>query len=203
MNFLEKYSDCLKLSESQDNMTQYIIRTNALDKKIFIFQAAEANQTPQKIGVIYTDFLLNPDIRDISSEEIIEAQTNKIVGNIKLFDEEKAIRILNKKKKEISAITSEGAYSEAGKEIHYDKLINAQLLSRPEYSHLEKMGVTQAYFLNENSVLQDVFCFEKGRDISGVVNTRKENIDFCLAGLTLVLGERIINQDYIFEFMKK
>ena len=91
------------------------------------------------------------------------------------------------------------------------------------------MGISHAYFLGDKSSLSSVFCFERGKDLSGVVyskdsetNTGQKSNDFspvspnpkqtfegfgdiqtALKGLALVLAQRIGEQEYIFEFMRK
>lgn len=184
-------------------MTQYIIRTDSQEKKTFILTAKPLSQ---KLAVIYSDFLLHPDSRDISYEEIISSASKKVMGNIRLFENEKAIQILNKNgRSEIASVGNDGEYHESKKLIAYRRLSKAVLLSNPEYASLGAMGITHAYFMDSksSSSLQNIFCFERGSDISGVINSKSDSLDSCLAGLSLVLAERIINQDFIFRFMRK
>ena len=65
------------------------------------------------------------------------------------------------------------------------------------------MGLTHAYFLGELSSLSQVFCFEKGSDLSGIVYAKESDDISALKGLSLVLAKRIENQKFIFEFMKR
>jgi len=77
------------------------------------------------------------------------------------------------------------------------------LLSRQEYKALEEMGLTHAYFLGYESSLSQVFCFEKDTDISGVIHAREADDVSILKRLALVLAQRIEDQEFVFEFMKK
>ena len=76
-------------------------------------------------------------------------------------------------------------------------------MSRPEYKALEGTGLAHAYFLGDSSSLSQVFCFEKDADISGVIYAREPDDISALKGLALVIAQKIEEQDFIFEFMRK
>ena len=65
------------------------------------------------------------------------------------------------------------------------------------------MGLTHAYSLGDRSSLSQVFCFEKDVNISGIIYAREPDNFSALKGLTLVIAQRIEEQDFIFEFMRK
>jgi len=180
-------------------MVEYIIKTDKKDKKTHILRAG----TPTvRLGIVYTDFNLSPETREISTEEIIDPKTNKAIAEIRLFNNGNVISI-NSKREELSAVTQFGEYKEGGVIVPYRRLTKAVLLSRPEYKSLEEMGITHAYFLGESSPISQVFYFERKGDISGVVYSKDSSDNNALKGLALVLAQRIEDQEFIFEFMRK
>ena len=180
-------------------MIEYIIKTDKKDKKTHILRAG----TPTtRLGMIYTDFNLSPETREILTEEIIDPKTDKAIADIRLYNNGNIISI-NSRRKELSAMTQFGEYKESGVIVPYRRLTKAVLLSKEEYKALEEMGITHAYFLGEKSSVSQVFCFEREGDISGVVYSKDSNDNNTLKGLALVLAQRIEEQDFIFEFMRK
>ena len=180
-------------------MIEYIIKTDKKDKKTHILRAG----TPTtRLGMIYTDFNLSPETREILTEEIIDPKTNRAIAEIRLYNDGNTISV-NSKRKELSAMTQFGEYKEVGVVVPYRRLTKAVLLSKDEYKALEGMGITHAYFLGGRSPISQVFCFERESDISGVVYSKDSNDDNALKGLALVLAQRIEKQDFIFEFMRK
>jgi hypothetical protein len=180
-------------------MTEYIIKTDKEDKKTHILRA---ENPAVRLGMIYTDFTILPETREIFTEEIVDPRTNKAIANLEVYNKENILSV-NSKREELSAITRDGEYREKGVIIPYSKLAKASLLLKKEYRPLKEMGVTHAYFLGEKSSLLQVFCFEKDGDLSGVVYSRDANDTSALKGLALVLAQRIEEQDFIFEFMRK
>jgi len=199
MNSQMRCLDYLKHLESLDKMEQYIIRTSEKEKKTQIMRVG----TPVEIvGTIYTDFNLHLGNRGITEEDIVGPLSNRSIGKIELYQNKNIIAIKSKKK-EISAYTLEGEYKEEEIIIPYRKISKESLLAKPEYLALEEMGLTHAYFLGELSSLSQVFCFEKGSDLSGIVYAKESDDISALKGLSLVLAKRIENQKFIFEFMKR
>jgi len=200
MNFLMKCSDCLRHLGYQDKMAQqYLVRTDKDEKKTHILRVG----TPAEVaGVIYTDFNLGLGNRDISAEDIVNPLSNKSIARVQLYQHGNIVAVKSKRK-ELSAYTQNGEYKEDGIIIPYRKMAKDVLLSRQEYKELGEMGLTHAYFLGDRSSLSQVFCFEKDADISGVIHAREADDLSALKGLVLVLAERIEDQEFVFEFMKK
>ena len=180
-------------------MAQYLVRTNKDEKKTYILRVG----TPAEIaGVIYSDFNLNLGNRDISTEDIVNPLSNESIARVELNQHGNIVAV-KFKRKDLSAYTQNGEYREEGIIIPHRKIARDVLLSRPEYKALEEMGLTHAYFLGDSSSLSQVFCFEKDADISGVVYVRESDDISALKGLALVIAQRIEQQDFIFEFMRK
>jgi len=180
-------------------MIEYLIRTNREERKTHLLRV----ETPSEVaGLIYTDFSLNPGDRDILLEDVVNPLSNKAIAQVKLYQNGNIISV-HSKRKELSAFTNSGEYKENGIIIPYKKMIRDTLLSRPEYKSLNEMGVTHAYFLGDKSNLSQVFCFEKDGNTSGVIHTKERNNNIALQGITLALAQKIENQDFIFEFIKK
>ncbi len=199
MNFLKKCSDYLKHLGLRDKMAQYLVRTNKDEKKTYLLRAG----TPAEIaGIVYTDFNLCLGTRDISAEDIVNPLSNKSIATVELYQHGTIVAIRSKGR-ELSAYTQSGEYKEGGIIIPYRKICKDVLLSRPEYKALEEMGVTHAYFLGDGSSLSQVFCFKKDSDISGVIHARESDDNSALKGLSLVLAQKIEDQEFIFKFMKK
>lgn len=179
-------------------MAQYIIRTDKNRRHTYILKAGDHAET---IGMAYTDFHLRPGNRDISSEDIVEPLSNKTIAQARLHQEGNIIAV-SLKGKEISAYTKQGEYKENGIIIPYRKMMKDVLLSRQKYEALKNAGLTHAYFLGENSSLHQVLCFEKDSDISGIIQAKGADDISALKGLSLVLAQRVENQEFIFEFMR-
>lgn len=185
-------------------MTIYLIRTNRLLQEAYTHILRLDGDKKKKLGLIYSDFsiITNPG-KDISREDIVEPKTKKTIGRIELYQDNSAIKVFFGKK-EMSSLSIENEYKEDGILIPCKKLSKARLLAKEEFRHLEELGVTCAYFLDEKSNISRVFCFERNKDLSGLVYTKEiEDNDTSPAfkGLALVLEQRIINQEYIFEFL--
>ena len=180
-------------------MAQYLVRTDNDEKKTHLLRVG----TPAEIaGIIYSDFNLRLGNRDISAEDVVNPLSNKSIARVELYQHGNIIAVRSKRK-ELSAYTQNGEYKEGGIIIPYKKMSKDVLLSRPEYKTLEEMGLTHAYFLGDRSSLSQVFCFAKDSDISGIIHSREPDDNSALRGLSLVLAQRIEDQEFIFEFMKK
>lgn len=180
-------------------MAQYLIKTDKDEKKTHILRIGNPIESA---GLIYTDFNLVPENRDIATEDIVNLLSNKTIAHIHLYKNGNVISV-NSRRKELSAYTERGEYKEDGIIIPYRRIAKDVLVSRPEYKTLEEMGVIHAYFLGGRSALSQVFCFEKDGNLSGVVNTKERDDVAALKGLTLTLAQKIEDQEFIFEFMKK
>jgi len=180
-------------------MIEYLVKTDKQDKKTHILRVGNPIT---RLGMVYTNFNLLPKIRDISKEDIINPNTNKEIGEIRLYNEGNIISVKSKRK-ELSALTQFGEYKENGVIVPYRKLTKAVLLSKKEYKTLEEMGVTHAYFLGDKSPLSHIFCFEKDGNFSGVIYAKEPDDNNALRGLTLALAQKIEDQDFIFEFIRK
>ncbi len=191
--------DYLKHLELQDKMAQYLVKTNKDEKRTYILRVG----TPTEIaGIIYTDFNLNLGNRDISTEDIVNPLSNKSIARVELYQHGNIVAVRSKRK-ELFAYTQNGECKEEGIIIPYRKMVKDVLLSRLEYKALEEIGLTHAYFLGDRSSLSQVFCFEKDSDVSGVIHSREPDDLSALKGLSLILAQRIEDQEFIFEFMKK
>jgi hypothetical protein len=179
-------------------MRDYLIRTEREGKKTHIVRLGSPNEN---VGMIYTDFNFYQGVRDLSIEDVVNSK-NKRIARVSLFGDRDLISVGNKQG-ELSAFSRDQEYTENGVVIPYRKLTRTQLLERPEYEALEDLGVTHAYFLAEKSDLSQVLCYEKDGEISGVVSAKKDSDLVALKGLSLVLAQKIEDQDYIFEFVRK
>ena len=179
-------------------MRDYLIRTDRETKKTHIVRLGTPNES---VGMIYTDFNFYQGMRDIALEDVVDLQNIKI-ARVKLFGDKDLIDVRNKQG-ELSAFSRDHEYTENGVIIPYRKLSKTQLLERPEYTVLEEMGITHAYFLAEKSDLSQVLCYEREGELSGVVTAKKDSDLVALKGLSLVLAQKIEDQDYIFEFVRK
>jgi len=190
--------------ESHDKMTEYIIRTNNKQAKTYIVKTVK-NDKPVLLGLIYTDFLVTPQSRDIFSEEIINPANQKVIGRVKLYKDEKIISVNSKGVfgSELSSLSQDEVYNEFGKPISTNKISSQIILAKPEFKHLSDAQLTHVYEFDKKSILESIYCFEKGNDLSAVINARDDNFDSALVGLTLALAQRIENQDYLFEFKRK
>ena len=179
-------------------MTQYLVRTNSEQRKTHILRVGDPAET---IGIIYTDFNLKPDNRDISEEDIIDPSRKNTIAKIQLYKNGNIISI-RQKKEEFSSYTQDGEYMENRITIPLRKMPKDILLSREEFRALEEMGLTHAYFLGNQFNLSQVFCFEKEGDISGIIHTKEPDDTSALMGVTLTLAQRIEDQKFVFEFIK-
>lgn len=181
-------------------MEKYLVKTNKDEKKTQIVRLGE---NPERIGLVYTDFLIRPGIRDINSEEIVDPLTNKAIGQIRIF-RKKDIIVVRTNGKEIAALGRDGSYREDGLDIpfrRYDK----KDLSSERYSQLRSLGLNHAYSLGEKSQLSHLFCFERNGDLASLVYSKEGaegGLNLALKSLALALAQRIENQDYVFEFLK-
>ena len=180
-------------------MAEYLIRTDNQERKTHVSRVG----TPAEVaGLVYTDFNLKLGNRGIASEDVVNPLSDKAIAQIHLYQNGNVIYV-NSRRKELSAFTENGDYREDGVIIPYRRMAKDVLLARPEYKALEEMGGTHAYFLGDMSSLSQVFCFAKGSDISGVIHSREADDVSALKGLTLVLAQRIEDQEFLFEFVKK
>jgi len=181
-------------------MTRYLIKTDKHEKKTHL---VSLGNPLERIGLIYTDFLVRLDVRDITSEEIVDPSENKAVGQIVLYKKKDIITVrLNGK--EVASLNRDGEYSEEGSQIPF-KRYERDNLSTEKYERLLSAGLDHAYSLGEQSALSHIFCFERGRDLASIVygRNKQEGLSTVLKGLVLSLAKRIESQDYVFEFMNR
>lgn len=126
----------------------------------------------------------------------------KEIGIINLYQHENILSV-NSKGKELSSLAKLGEYKENGIITQYRKLTKAFLSSNEEYGGLENLGLTHAYFLEDESPLSHIFCFEREGDFSSIIYSKEADDLNALRGLTLAFAQKIEDQDFIFEFVKK
>ena len=180
-------------------MNRYLIRTNSEEKKT---QIVRLGNPMERLGMIYTDFLIRPENRDITKEDIVNPSTNKPIGQVKLYGRENLIAV-RVNGKDIASFNRDGRYFERGKIIPFVRY-GKKDLSSEKYAKLMNMGIDHAYSLGKDSTLSHIFCFERNGGLASIVFGKKETveIDDALKGLALSLAKRIENQDYVFEFLK-
>ncbi|MFH1073375.1 MAG: hypothetical protein V1743_08150 [Nanoarchaeota archaeon] len=182
-------------------MTQYIIRTKKEEKRTYLFHMG---QTPECLAMLYTDFYVRQGMRAITLEDAVNPRTHRELAKIQLYTEDAIISVM-RNNREISGLTMAEEYREDGIIVPCTKLTKPRILSKEEYTPLEELGVTHAYVLGDKSSLSQVFCFEREGDLAGIVfiKDRKDHDPvLALKALPLVLAERIIAQDYLFEFVR-
>lgn len=192
----------------------YLIRTDKIERKTYIISIGNSEkkddeisrvENPKRIGLIYSDFLLYPDSKDLLSEEIIDSVSEKPIARLNVYEGNYAIRLtLAKKNRELASLDKNWIYRENGSEIPMKKIPKTILLKKSGYEKLENSGLLHAYILGEKSSLEKVFCYEKDGDVSGVVYTKGNDIglDTPLKGLALVLAKRIEEQEFIFGLLR-
>lgn len=181
-------------------MEKYLVKTDKDEKKT---QIVRLSDHPERIGLVYTDFLIRPEVRDITSEEIVDPLTNKIIGQIRILRKKNLI-VVKANGKEIAALSREGFYREDGLNVSFKKY-NEKNLSSEKYAQLHSLGLNHAYSLGKKSQLSHLFCFERNGNLASLVYSKdgaEEGLNIALKSLTLALAQRIENQDYIFEFLK-
>jgi hypothetical protein len=210
-------------------MSDYLIRTDKAEKKMRIVRLGNLGSQNELVGMIYTDFNLYQGMRNISKEEIVDSHGKKLAV-MRLFGDTDMISVANNDGI-LSAFSNDQNYTENGIVMPYRKFSRPQILERPEYSHLDRLGVTHAYFLDERSCISKIFCYERNGEISGIITERDDTKDdirnasgltveqtsrsnirhsigqddytAALKGLSLMLAQKIEDQDYIFEFIRK
>jgi hypothetical protein len=165
---------------------KYLIITK--EKKTYISQEDEIK------ALIYTDFVQKRDSKNISLEDIVDAETKKKIAQISLFKDD-IINVYTKWKN--LASLEDGEYKQDKKVITYRESTKAMLENKEEYEDIENL--TRAYFL-DNGV--QIFCFEKDGELGAWVYTNDEDLTSVLKTLPLVLKKRVEVQDYVFEMMK-
>ena len=182
-------------------MTEYLIRTSHAEKKTYLIKNDAKDF--KYMGIIYTDFLLNPGTRDISLEDIADPKTNKTLAQLQLGKTDRIT--VYSKGKEIAAYAKNDEYRENGTIITYTRTPKSLIISRQEYKHLEEMGLTHVFYFQGESSLGHVLCFEKDKNLAGLVyaKEREDELSQALRGLVLVLASRIESQEYILEFLRK
>jgi len=180
-------------------MAKYLIRTNGRERKTHITGLGNSSE---RLGLVYTDFLLRPENRDITKEEVIDPLTNKSIGEIRLNWKGNLI-VIRSNGKNICTINEKGEYHEEDKRIPFRRYGKKDLMSE-KYERLRNMGLDYAYSLGENSTISHAFCFERDGDLASVVFGKNEdvNINDALKGLGLSLFKRVEDQDYVFEFVR-
>ena len=188
-------------------MTQYIIRTDREERKTHILRLdsrkdREEKDKVERIGLIYTDFILREGMRDISTEDVVNPINKKVLARVNLLKGSKLISV--GKFRELASIDESGNYTERGKAVPYRKVSRESLLAMQGYENLEgREFLTHAYFTSENSSLSQVLCFEKEGNLASIVESKNDGIVFPLISLPLVFYQRISDQDFIFKFMGK
>jgi len=190
-------------------MTQYIIRTDREERKTHILRLdsrkdREEKDKVERIGLIYTDFILREGMRDISAEDVVNPINKKVLARVNLLKGSKLISL--GKFRELASIDECGVYTERGKAVPYRKVSRESLLAMQGYENLEgKEFLTHAYFLGKesSSSLSQVLCFEKEGNLASIVESKNDGIVFPLISLPLVFYQRIKDQDFIFRFMRK
>ncbi|MBI5065600.1 hypothetical protein HZA97_05170 [Candidatus Woesearchaeota archaeon] len=185
-------------------MSKYIIRTDGEEKKTHIYAA----ESGKELGVVYTDFTTSREQRDIRLEDILNPKTNKKIGRIELFVKDEIAVVRRKKlidfsKKGIASLKKDETYKEEGKEVEVVRLPAAVLLRNEKYKQFDKMGLTHAYFL-DGSPIEQVFCFLMDGNVSGIVYTKEtgSDVNTALKALPLVLQDRLMQQEYVFELFR-
>ena len=192
-------------------MTQYIIRTDGEERKTYILRLdsqkgreGKDKDKVERIGLIYTDFILREGMRDISAEDVVNPINKKVLARVNLLKGSKLISV--GKFRELASINESGVYTERGKAASYRKVSREALLSTPGYENLEgREFLTHAYFLGKesSSSLSQVLCFEKEGNLASIVESKNDGIVFPLISLPLIFYQRISDQDFIFRFMRK
>ena len=177
-------------------MAQFLIKTDNKEKKTFIYQLGKGIKP---VALIYTDFDLKNSSRDITEEEIVNAENKKAIAQILLYNENNLVTIMQKRKP-LSSLSLEAEFKIEGSQVPVKKVVRAAMTNRPDYSDLEFQGLTHAYFINQSS---QVFCFEKEGNLASLVYTDHEDSNSAISLLPIILAKRIEEQDYIFEFMRK
>ncbi len=180
-------------------MTKYLIKTDTEERKTHIIKL----QSPiERIGLVYTDFIVRPDTRDISREEIVNPQINKSIGHVNLHKKEGLVSVTFEGR-EIATINRDGGYKEDSKEVPIRRY-NSTDLSSDKYARLKQMGLTHAYSLGEESSLAYVFCFARNGGLASIAISReeKEGTNIALKGLALSIATRVEEQDYLFDFLR-
>ncbi len=178
-------------------MTDYLIRTDIEHKKTFLAKLGTSNKL---IGTIYTEFLVSRTRRDITIEDVVNSDL-KLIANIHLLNKNNYVELL-RKRKTLSAFTKDKQYFEDGKQVPYKMVSKTELLINPTYASLKELGITHAYFLADQSVISNIFCYEKDENISAIVSVKKDEDDVALRSIPLFLSERIMKQEYVFSFIK-
>ena len=180
-------------------MSRYLIRTDKGERKT---QIVRMENPLEKVGLIYTDFLLKPKGRDITKEDIVDPETNQPLGQVRLYGKNNLI-VVRFEGKDIATLDRKGVYKENGEELPFRKY-DAQNLLSEKYAKLREMGLDHAYSLGKKSQLSHIFCFEKDNSLASIVFDRNgsRGIGIALNGLALSLAKRLENQDYVFEFLK-
>src|SRR3989344_4400928 len=103
-------------------MTQYIIRTDREERKTHILRLdsrkdREEKDKVERIGLIYTDFILREGMRDISAEDVVNPINKKVLARVNLLKGSKLISL--GKFRELASIDECGVYTERGKAVPY------------------------------------------------------------------------------------
>ncbi len=145
-----------------------------------------------------TDFLVRSDSPISLVQKIKNTQNDKQVAEVRLYD--KATIEIFKGRKQVSSFDGKD-YHEHGKLVSLKEVKRPWLLSNG-YEDYQDEGITHGYFLPQSSNLERVICFEKEGELSAIIESKKDEIDAVLIGLTLALYSRIEQQEYVFGFLK-
>lgn len=180
-------------------MSRYLIKTDQNERKT---QIVKIGHPLERIGIVYTDFLLRLENRDITKEDIVDPETNKPIGQVRLYRKDNLI-VVRFEGKDIATLSRQGVYNENGEEVPF-RGYDTKDLSLEKYTKLREMGLHHAYSLGKKSQLSHIFCFERDNSLASIVISRdgNEGTRVALTGLALSLAKRVGNQDYIFEFLR-
>jgi len=180
-------------------MNRYLIRTDKDERKTLIVRMGNPLE---RVGLIYTDFLLRQGNRDITREDIVNPETSKPIGQVRLYRKDNLI-VVRFDGKDIAILDRNGTYNEDGEEVPFRRY-DARNLTSEKYQRLREMGLDHAYSLGQKSQLSHIFCFEKDNSLASLVFSRdgNEGTQTALTGVALSLARRIENQDYVYEFLK-
>ena len=129
-------------------MAKYLIRIDGKERKTHVIGLGDSSK---RLGLVYTDFLLRPENRDITSEDIIDPLTDKLIGEIRLNWRGNLIAIRSNEKN-ICTINGKGEYREENKRVAFRRYEKTDLMSE-KYERLRSMGLDYAYSLGEKSAI--------------------------------------------------
>jgi len=179
-------------------MERYLIKTDREEKKTHIFSVGNGTE---RIGLVYTDFLVREGMRDITNEEIV-GPDNRPIGSVELHRKNNLVSVRSGGKV-VAAVEMDGAYREDGDKMKM-KEYGLPSLDSERYAKLREMGLTHAYGLEKKSALSHLFCFERDGNLASTIMGKGEEgcVDGAFKGMALAIKKRIEDQEFVFEFIK-